>query len=241
MSTMEHIDKISSYYYNENPYILEVEFRSRFIADALQARVAGCDVLDLGIGHGLIIETLASKARSYDIVEGSKIIIEQYMQTHCLLENTTITHAYFEVFDKKKKYDFILMNSVLMFLEDPLSCLCRYRSFMKSSATLIVSVPNAATLNRRIGLAMGTLPSINALNPLQLEKGHRHYFTLETITEQLTQAGYKVQRVRGIFLKPITTAQMKALDFTQAHYEALMRVGEDFPTLCNHLFLECAL
>jgi hypothetical protein len=44
--------------------------------------------------------------------------------------------------------------------------------------------------------------------------------------------------IEGIYLKPLTTAQMAQLNLSKEIMEAFCKVGKDFPELCVGVLLE---
>lgn len=234
-----NIDEFAEVYFNENPFSNEVDMRSAFLAEKLPSIVEGKDVLDLGIGHAKFFEAVSSNARVHDVVEGSKLVIDAFLRERSVTSNVSITHSDFESFKTDKDYDVILAISMLMYLEDPVTVVKRYTTFLRPGKKMIISVPNAQSLHRQIGHAMGILSDMQHLEKYHINRGHRQFFTLESISEVVHEAGLIIDKVEGIFLKPITTRQMQQLSFGPAHYAALLQLGVDYPELCNHIYLEC--
>jgi hypothetical protein len=97
---------------------------------------------------------------------------------------------------------------------------------------MFVTVPNAEVLNRRLGHLAGLLPDIQKLSEHDHLCGHKRYYTVESLTEEVKHAGYSIERLEGIYLKPFTSSQMISLNFGENIINALCKVGIDYPELC---------
>ncbi|MDH3999212.1 MAG: class I SAM-dependent methyltransferase, partial [Desulfuromonadales bacterium] len=99
----------------------------------------------------------------------------------------------------------------------------------------------AQALNKRVGYEAGMIEDMNRLSEADLALGHKRLFTVDSLVELLSGNGYVVERVEGIFLKPITTGQFKRLNLSEDILQGFMRVGIDYPELCVGLFVEARL
>ena len=77
----------------------------------------------------------------------------------------------------------------------------------------------------------GLLPDLQALSEHDVLLGHKRYYGVESLTAEMRDAGYRVQRVEGIYLKPVTTRQMMSLNLGADLIEALCKLGVDYPEL----------
>jgi 2-polyprenyl-3-methyl-5-hydroxy-6-metoxy-1,4-benzoquinol methylase len=236
-----YLDEISEHYFNMTDiYRCEIEVQSNFIIEKLIDKVKDKDVLDLGLGHGFIHKHLVKNAKSYEVIEGSKRLIDNYYEKqHLNLPDIKITHCFFEDYTTKNRYDLIMLCRVLGFVEDPVKVLTQYKGYLKDGGELIVTVPNAMSLNRRIGFEAGMLSDICELSDIHKERGHKRYYTIDSMKDDLHKSGLNINKTEGILLKPITSAQMKRLNFNEAIFGALIKIGYLYPELCNHLYFEC--
>lgn len=103
---------------------------------------------------------------------------------------------------------------------------------------MFLTVPNSEVLNRRLGNLAGMLPNMLELSEHDHLAGHKRYYTVQTLEEDVQKAGCVVERFEGIYLKPFTTKQMISLDFDQKVIDALCTVGIDYPELCCGILAE---
>lgn len=202
------------------------------------ARLAqGSSLLELGLGHGFSTAFFASRFDRYQVIDGSPEMIARF-RARFDAGSVDIVEVYFEDFETDERFDCIVMGFVLEHVEDPGVVLARYRRFLAPGGSVFVTVPNAEALHRRIGHAAGLLPDMRQLSEADLKFGHRRYFTLATLKQLAVDAGYDVVCAEGIMLKPVTTSQLEALALSDAVLEGLMKVGVDYPELCNSLLLQ---
>jgi 2-polyprenyl-3-methyl-5-hydroxy-6-metoxy-1,4-benzoquinol methylase len=123
------------------------------------------------------------------------------------------------------------MGFILEHVDNPAEILARFRQFLMPGGTLFVAVPNMESMNRRLGHLAGLLPDLNALSENDLLLGHKRYYTVDSLTAELRGAGYQVERVEGIYLKPVTTRQLISLNLGANIIEALCKLGIAYPEL----------
>ena len=145
--------------------------------------------------------------------------------------------GYFEEFEPPCHYDSILLLEVLEHLDDPILTLKRAASWLNPGGAIHILVPNARSLHRRLGVAMGLLPAVDALNDRDRQVGHRRVYTQESLLADVNNAGLQVVGNQGIFLKILSNAQMEKLD--PKLIEALFVVGRELPDFCSDIYL-CA-
>jgi SAM-dependent methyltransferase len=194
-------------------------------------------VLELGLGHGFTAPLFRAASDEYVVVDGSKIVIERFRRASPDFTGE-IVDAYFEDYEPAQPFDVIVMGFILEHVEDPDLVLKRYRKFLKPGGKLYVTVPNAKSLNRRIGLEMGLIDDIYSLNANDKAFGHLRNYCRDTLTAAVRNAGYAITHEEGIYLKPLPLAVLKTLDDAEANLQAMLKVGVEFPDLCVGLLME---
>jgi SAM-dependent methyltransferase len=147
---------------------------------------------------------------------------------------------YFETFEPRELFDVIIMGFILEHVDDPGLLLARYKKFLKPGGRIFIAVPNAKSLNRRLGLELGIIDDIYSLNANDLALGHKRQFCRDTLRDLLVDHGYRVVYEEGIYLKPLPIGILKNLQNFQANLQAMLKVGIDFPDLCVGLLVEVA-
>lgn len=197
----------------------------------------GESALDLGIGHGYTVDKLEQKFGRYVVLEGSNKIIDRFKEYYPE-SKAEIIEVYFEDYYTTEKFDNIIMGFILEHIDDPMLILNKYKQYLKPNGSIFVAVPNGECLHRRIGYEAGLLDNMIRLSESDYRVGHKRYFTLNSLKELVMSAGYKVTKEEGLFLKVITTNQMKKLEFSEEIYQAMMTLGRNYPELSNGILLE---
>jgi 2-polyprenyl-3-methyl-5-hydroxy-6-metoxy-1,4-benzoquinol methylase len=236
-SKKNHLDVISDVYNDDNLFTLEnrlmIEHYARLIAEKHTDTGKSC--LDLGLGHGVAATILSRTIEDYTVIEGSKTIIDEY-KNHNKDTNATIIQSYFEDFETDKRYDIIVMGFILEHVENPLEILNKYKRFLKESGIICISLPNFAQLNRRIGQLMGVIQTMEFFTDNDIDLGHKHLFDVESFKALISSADLKLLSLEGIYMKPITTVQIKQLDLGKDFLKALITIGKDYPELSVAMF-----
>ena len=212
---------------------LMLEWYPRRVAD----QASGPSMLELGLGHGFTTSFFAEHFSPYKVIDGSAEMIERF-RSRFGLPQVDIVESWFEHFDTDDRYDNIAMGFVLEHVDDPGLILRRYRRLLNPGGSIFVAVPNSESLHRRFGQAAGMLPDLELLSDVDLEFGHQRYFNLRTLTRLCEDSGFKVAKAEGILLKTITTGQIEQLDLSPAIMQAMLKVGVDYPELCNAILLK---
>jgi trans-aconitate methyltransferase len=197
-------------------------------------------LLELGLGHGHTVEIFSTHFDRHVILDGSAAVIDNFRAKHpgCRAE---IIETYFENFSTDERFDVIVMGFVLEHVADPSAILKRFKRFLSPGGKLFIAVPNAEVLNRRLGHLAGMLPDIQTLSEHDVLLGHRRYYTVASLSQDIDAAGYRISGIEGIYLKPLTTGQMISLALNDALIDALCQVGVHYPELCCGILAQASV
>jgi trans-aconitate methyltransferase len=187
-------------------------------------------VLDLGLGHGFATEIFSGRCGRHVVLEGSPAVTQNF-KLRFPDNRSEVIETYFEEFDTEERFDLIVMGFILEHVDDPLLILNRFRKFLTPTGKLFVAVPNAEVMNRRLGHLAGILPDMEALSENDLLLGHQRYFTVDSLTKLVSDAGYKIEKMEGIYLKPFATSQILSLNLATDIIQALCEIGIEYPEL----------
>jgi trans-aconitate methyltransferase len=194
-------------------------------------------LLELGLGHGFSTALFSRAVARHVVLEGSPAVIANFRKRtpDCRAE---VVETFFESFASAERFDVVVMGFVLEHVEDPAALLAHYRQFLVPGGALFVAVPNAESMNRRLGHLAGMLPDLHELSDHDRLLGHRRFYTSDSLSAQLRGAGYEVEQVEGIYLKPLATRQMVGLRLDERIIDALCRLGVAYPELCCGILAE---
>jgi SAM-dependent methyltransferase len=198
---------------------------------------AASSLLELGLGHGFTANIFAGRFDRHVVLEGSPAIVRNFRERFpdC---GARIVETYFEEFFTDEKFDVIVMGFVLEHVDDPVAVLRRYRTLLAPGGRMFVAVPNAEVLNRRLGHLAGMLNDMGALSENDHLQGHKRYYTVASLSDEVEQAGYEVVWMEGVYLKPLTTSQMISLQLDRKIIRALCEVGVSYPELSCGILAE---
>jgi SAM-dependent methyltransferase len=236
--TMRDLDAVSSEYQPNAATMLENDLLLHWYPQRIIARTGRVgSLLELGLGHGFTAPQFAATCDRHVVVEGSPVVIDLFRKAHPDYAGELVAD-YFETYTPDAPFDVIVLGFVLEHVDDPEAVLARYRGFLKPGGRMFVAVPNAKSLNRRIGLELGMIGDIYELNANDIAQGHQRQYCRDTLRAALEHAGYRVVHEEGMYLKPLPLSVLRTLPDFRANLEAMLRVGIDFPDLCVALLAE---
>lgn len=230
---------------------------TKYIVKKLLSLSIGSSALDIGCGDGLFTKELCKRFKSVVGIDASSRHIECARQR---VPEAEFHVALIEEFDPKGGlFDNIYMISILEHLDNPVEVLKRVKSWLSPNGYIVIHVPNALSLNRRIGQKMGLISNCYELTPHDVEVGHKRFYDLELLKADITASGLVVESAGGILLKPFSNPQMecfinckawdkglrgwggedKTIDWRARLCDALYEIGKELPRYSNAIWARC--
>jgi len=197
----ENYDWARSRYHTEyNAYLAFYK-----IKDCL-SQAKGDSVLDLACGDGTLTAMLRKRfKRIVGLDASSKHLAEARLK----VPEAEFVESLIEDYKCDERFGTVLMLEILEHVVDPVAVLRKAATFLEPGGVLIVHVPNAHAVNRKIAVLMGTLKNCEELSPFDLQvAGHRRSYTMESLRTDIAKANLRVLEMGGIFYKTLSTAQM---------------------------------
>lgn len=231
-------------------------YLAQFKVDSCLENVRGNSLLDLACGDGLMTEMFARRmSRVVGVDANGKILADAKKR----LPDVEFHESLVEDLELTEKFDTVTMLDLLEHVIDPIALLKKAASFLNDDGVLIVHVPNAQAINRRLAVLMGTLESCEELSPFDIQiAGHRRSYSLPTLKQDIEKAGLKCESTGGIFYKILSTPQMdwflkngpweeggfgwgrvgaeKAKDWRAEFCRASYELGKQHPEDCNIIY-----
>lgn len=194
-------------------------------------------LLELGLGHGFTTNIFNKHFSKHTVLDGSTEVINNFKDNfpRCKAE---IIKTYFEDFKCNEKFDIIVLGFVLEHVDEPEKILQKYRTLLNPEGKLFVTVPNAEVMNRRLGNYAGFLADMHELSQNDLDLGHKRFYTVDSLEETMKSAKISIERIEGIYLKPLTTTQILSLNLDKKVIEGLCKLGVSYPELCCGILAE---
>ena len=194
-------------------------------------------LLELGLGHGITAEAFDRHFRRHVVIDASPAVIKNFRERYPE-SKVDIVESYFETFDTTERFDVVMLGYILEHVNDPVGILRHFMKFLAPGGKMFVTVPNAEVLNRRLGNLAGLLPDMLELSEHDVLLGHKRYYTVDSLRQDITEAGYQTIRLEGIYLKPLTTRQMISLNLGANVIRALCLAAIDYPELSCGILAE---
>ncbi|MEQ6854594.1 class I SAM-dependent methyltransferase [Lysinibacillus capsici] len=236
-----YLDDYSEAYSDSFAYSLDNELMLNWYPKRVLNHVTGESILELGLGHGYTSVIFSKSFKKHVVVDGSLEIISDFLQKHKEAESMNIVHSYFEEFETDEKFDVIVMGFILEHVENPDLILEKYKKMLKPNGTVYIAVPNSDALNKRFGYEAGLINNMSELTEADLQLGHKRIYNLEKLKDVCIRNGYCIKHVEGIFLKPITTQQIKDLELSKEILNSMLKVGINYPELCAAILVGICL
>ena len=225
MDEMTRLDDYASQYTAPTPARLVDQRVLGFLVEGVSPDIRGPNVLEMGVGDDRWTSEVIERVGRSHVVDGSKQLLESARERFG--DVLTTYHALFEAFDPPKRFDTVLATNVLEHVESPVAVLAAIASWLEEDGQVIVIVPNAGSVHRRIGVVMGFLEKTTDLNEADHSVGHRRVYTAEDLDRDIAEAGLEVFETKNAGLKVLPNSLMTEL--SEDLMRAMFSVGGDLP------------
>lgn len=192
--------------------------------------------LEMGCGDGAITDYLARHCESLTVLDASQAQLDAIAERWPKL---TYVCSLFESFEPEEPYDQIINSHVMEHVDDPVAIFRRTATWLKPGGRMHVIVPNAESLNRRLGVKMGMIQQVDELGENDYAIGHRRIYKLPLLIEHIEAAGLRVVNASGIMIKPLSGAQV--MSWSAEILEGLYKLSRDLPAeMSSELYVEVA-
>jgi trans-aconitate methyltransferase len=207
-----------------------IDFRFDAMRPFLDGR-ASC--VELGSSDGRMTERLATLfPDDLTAVDGTHAYVEEVARR---LPQVHAVHSLFEEYAPGRTFQAAVLGHVLEHVADPVTVLGATRELLEPGGVAIVTVPNAGSIHREVGVALGMLKATNELNDDDRRIGHRRVYSRDELVADVEEAGLRVEHVGGVYLKPLSNAQVEK--FPEELIQAFYEVGKLHPELCAELMV----
>lgn len=205
MSETDRLEAVAHVYQPEGFEALANQASARAVLE--HSRGTRC--LEIGAGTGIVTRQLAARFERVTTIEPAARYAA--MVSALGLPNVEVVQALAEEYTAPEPYDTIVLAHVLEHVADPGGLLRRAAAMLDTGGVIVVIVPNAGSLHRRVGVAAGLIAHATDLTPADLAIGHRRVYTSGTLRTEITGAGLTVAALLGQTCKPLSNTQMDAL------------------------------
>jgi SAM-dependent methyltransferase len=183
-------------------------------------------VLEMGFGTGLVTGELLARGVPIEVLEGSPKLCRVARERHGAA-GLVVHEGLFEQFAPVEPYEAVLAMHIAEHVDDPVSLFAMVREWIAPAGAIVVVVPNAESLHRRLAVRMGLQGRLDDLSPRDELVGHQRVYDLERLRADLAAAGFEPREEFGYQLKTVPNAMMA--DWPHGLLAALVEISEEIP------------
>lgn len=234
MDSFDEVERAAGHYYHSEQQ-LGIDNRTKaLVMDRLLGFLKGPNVLELGFVDGEFTDRLLQTGAQVDVVEGAVRHVAFGEKKYGDEPRVRFFHALFQDFQPEKTYDTVVAGDMIRYIVDPVSFLRKVSGWLKADGRLLITVPNSRSLHRRVGSLMGLEAGPEEANSRDKEVGNQRSYDRYQLWELLRSSGFRVTELRGAFLKPLSSAQMK--DWSDELLGAFNLIGQELEDYCWFLY-----
>lgn len=230
----KRLDTIASYFSMKDGFN---GYMNKYRVSIILEKCKGQTVLDIGSADAFMAEALSPFFRRIVAVDGSAELINRAKQRLGDNTNVELINKLAEEYSTDERFDIVLLSFILEHVSDPADVLKRAAIFLNEKGTLFIMVPNAHSLHRRVGVALGMLKSVDDFSEEDIRQGHRRVYTLDSLKYDIAQSGLKLEESGTFFVKPLSNSQMELLDTKIA--DAFFEISKDLQGLGSMIYAKC--
>jgi SAM-dependent methyltransferase len=177
----------------------------RAARDYLWDHVRPGRILNLGLGYGVWDERLSERDDEVVGLDLDATLVEHF---RARFPRVRYVHTDVFAYQPDGPFDTIVASHFLEHVDEPVELLGRMRRWLAPQGRIVILVPNADSVHRRIGQRMGLLAQLTDLNEADLRIGHRRVYTADLLRAHLLEAGLHVRLLTGVTFKPLSNGQL---------------------------------
>jgi SAM-dependent methyltransferase len=219
------LEENSSLYLAPDPGRVVDQKVSKYMVEKMFGRLKGPKILEMGFGDNYWTARIIEKFGQAYIVDASESLLEKAKEIYGGKVTTFV--SLFETFEAKEKFDTVLATFVLDHVADHMAVLKQARTWLAEDGVLIIMVPHALSLHRRLAVCMGMQKEETDLGETDLQLVHRRVFTIERLEKDLSSLGYRVVKKGGMLSKALPQGMMTG--YSDEMLKGLVELGSVLP------------
>lgn len=226
-SYIEKLESIADVHINHDPAQALDSKAQALDMEKVLPYVVGPAVLELGYGDGMWTRRIIELHDKTHLVDASAKLLNHARSVHG--DQVTTFNALFETFvpPDDLRFNTIVATHILEHVDDPVVVLERAKSWLAPGGKVVIIVPNATSLHRKLAVIMGIQSTVYDFSPRDHVVGHQRVYDLPTLRADAMKAGYNIEFERGLFLKTLPNSMMT--DFSDELLKALVDISDEMP------------
>jgi 2-polyprenyl-3-methyl-5-hydroxy-6-metoxy-1,4-benzoquinol methylase len=241
---MRNLNDYHEQYKNRPFERFQVEFRKRRIRETLN-RFSHETLLEVGCGLSSIFNTVSDYKNLY-VVEPCNGFFDKAVadleqvpnRKNVVVINDSIENAVGLL--KDKRFDFVLLSSVLHEVADPRRFLGSIHEIAVTQTVIHINVPNAKSFHRLLAVEMGLIRDEFQLSESNAQLQQHNVFDRHSLLKLIGQAGFTVIESGTYAFKPFTHLQMENLIqagvITETMLDGFYKMEKYLPDLGSEIY-----
>lgn len=225
----------------------KVFYRRRKLLEIIEA-YRPKKILEIGCGYEPLFQYVQNA--EFTVVEASTEFYENAVK---LSENSAkkvkIIRGFFEDVvqggELSTDYDMIICASLLHEVEHPKALLEAIVSVCNSDTVVNIIVPNANSMHRLLGKAMGILADVHDMSESNVSFQQNTVFDKNSLTKMVTDCGFEVVEDGAFFVKPFSHKQMHEMVrggiLNREVLDGLYILGDYMAEYASELYVNCRI
>jgi len=216
MSINRDIEDYTENYLNSDFETIQVAYRKLELKKWIN-KYKHHSILEIGCGiDPFFTELDFNDYQYYCIVEPSKIFVNK-VKSNIEKSNTKIEiiNSFLEQCDiaalKKKKFDFIILSSLLHEVEKPIELLKQLKNVADNNTIIHINVPNVNSFHRLLALESGLIKDTKEKSMLNIGLQQNTNFDRNLLHKMVSELNLKIMDTGSYFIKPFTHKQMYSI------------------------------
>jgi SAM-dependent methyltransferase len=201
-------------------------------------------VLELGYINDIWTKALLGLGGTVDIIEAASSHIEKAKRDFANEPRVKVFQTLFEDYKPAERYDTIVMSGVIKHVPNDVEFLRMTTQWLQPDGVVIGATPNSKSFHRRLGAYMGLELAPDEHNARDREVFNVHLYDRFKWRAAFLEAGYEVLKIKGVFLKILSTEQLIYLgqkyDVVKI-MDGLRELGEELQDYAWYLLLVARL
>lgn len=223
---------------------IQIRYRREVVLRELRKRNPS-HFLEIGCGETPLFLDFPGLAST--VIEPTGVFAQNARDLTRQRKNVAVHQCYLEDYDSNLgQFDMVIASCVLHEVPDAQRFLAAIRRLCQEDTLVHINVPNARSLHRLLAVAMGLISSPYEASATQMTMQQRPVpYDIDSLRQEVDDAGFMVESHGGIFVKPFTHAQMQSLVdsgfLSNEILEGLGVLGQSYPELSSEVWINARI
>lgn len=210
-SSTRSLDAYAIEYKNMPFEAIQASYRRKLVLEQIE-QLKPTRILEIGCG----LNPLFTENRfncHFTVIEPTIEFVNNACELAKPYQNVQIINGQMESHQfTKGEFDLIVLSCLLHEVSSSILMLNAIHKICTIDTVLHINVPNAYSLHRLLAVAMEIIPSIYSISPLQQKmQQNGKIYDIDSLAQELLEAGFQSIANGGILIKPFTHSQMQTL------------------------------